>query len=104
MSSETPCWFRMLHSLGGRPIHSVRRKVPVSHSRKQGPSNRHLRLVYDGECPICQRYVRWQRIRRELGELELIDARQESEARRELTAMGINLDEGFALQIGEQWY
>lgn len=76
----------------------------MSHSRKQGPSNRHLRLVYDGECPICQRYVRWQRIRRELGELELIDARQKSEARRELSAMGINLDEGFALQIGEQWY
>jgi predicted DCC family thiol-disulfide oxidoreductase YuxK len=71
------------------------------------PSHSHgplLRLVYDGECPMCRRYVRWQRIRRDVGELELIDARQESEARRELTAMGFDLDEGFALQIGERWY
>lgn len=67
-------------------------------------SNRHLRLVYDGECPMCRRYVRWQRIRHDVGELELIDARQDSAARRELTAMGFDLDEGFALQIGERWY
>lgn len=63
-----------------------------------------LRLVYDGECPICRRYVRWQRIRKEVGELELIDARQDSEARQELTALGIDLDQGFALQIGKRWY
>lgn len=76
----------------------------ASNSRQHEPSGRRLRLVYDGECPMCRRYVRWQRIRREVGELELIDARQASEARRELTAMGIDLDEGFALQIGERWY
>ncbi|MBB3190995.1 CIA30 family protein [Halomonas cerina] len=67
-------------------------------------SGRRLRLVYDGACPICRRYVRWQRIRREVGELELIDARQDSEARRELSAQGIDLDQGFALQIGDRWY
>ncbi|WP_104204061.1 DCC1-like thiol-disulfide oxidoreductase family protein [Billgrantia saliphila] len=66
--------------------------------------NRQLRLVYDGECPMCRRYVRWHRIRQEVGELELIDARQHSEARQELTAMGIDLDQGFALQIGQRWY
>jgi predicted DCC family thiol-disulfide oxidoreductase YuxK len=63
-----------------------------------------LRLVYDSECPMCRRYVRWQRIRQDVGELELIDARQDSEARRELTDLGIDLDEGFALQTGERWY
>ncbi|MCE8026510.1 MULTISPECIES: DCC1-like thiol-disulfide oxidoreductase family protein [Halomonadaceae] len=73
-------------------------------SNVPAPSNRRLRLVYDGECPMCRRYVRWQRIRHDVGELELIDARQDSEARRELTAMGFDLDEGFALQIGERWY
>lgn len=63
-----------------------------------------LRLVYDGDCPICQRYVRWQRIRRDVGELELIDGRQDSEARRELSDRGIDLDQGFALQVGDRWY
>jgi predicted DCC family thiol-disulfide oxidoreductase YuxK len=76
----------------------------VSDSQVRGRTRRQLRLVYDGECPMCQRYVRWQRIRQDVGELELIDARQDSEARRELTDMGVDLDEGFALQIGERWY
>lgn len=67
-------------------------------------SGRQLRLVYDGECPMCRHYVRRQRIRQEVGELELIDARQDKEARQELSAMGIDLDQGFALQIGERWY
>ncbi|UYG05503.1 DUF393 domain-containing protein [Halomonas sp. LR3S48] len=77
---------------------------PASHSRQHEPSSRRLRLVYDGECPMCRRYVRWQRIRTEVGKLELIDARRGSEARRELTDLGIDLDEGFALQVGERWY
>ncbi|GHE22004.1 DCC1-like thiol-disulfide oxidoreductase family protein [Halomonas urumqiensis] len=69
----------------------------------QGASPR-LRLVYDGECPMCRRYVRLQRIRRDVGELELIDGRAPGQARDELTAQGIDLDEGFALQVGERWY
>ncbi|WP_444677968.1 DCC1-like thiol-disulfide oxidoreductase family protein [Halomonas sp. E19] len=77
---------------------------PAEDSNVPAASNRRLHLVYDGKCPMCRRYVRWQRIRRDVGELELIDARQDSEARRELTAMGVDLDEGFALQIGERWY
>ncbi|MGY6565527.1 MAG: DCC1-like thiol-disulfide oxidoreductase family protein [Halomonadaceae bacterium] len=77
---------------------------PEDDTNVSAPANRRLRLVYDGECPMCRRYVRWQRIRHDVGELELIDARQDSEARRELTAMGFDLDEGFALQIGERWY
>lgn len=76
----------------------------VNDSHQHEPSSRRLRLVYDGECPMCRRYVRWQRISTEIGELELIDARQKSEARAELTAMGVDLDQGFALQIGERWY
>ncbi|MDN3556855.1 hypothetical protein [Halomonas maura] len=36
------------------------------------------------------------------GELELIDGRQASEARRELGARGIDPDQGFALLIGDR--
>lgn len=73
-------------------------------ARDNSISKPQLSLLYDGECPMCRSYVRWQRVRRDVGELELIDARQDSEARRELTAMGFDLDEGFALQVGERWY
>ncbi|MBS9402624.1 DUF393 domain-containing protein [Halomonas sp. TRM85114] len=63
-----------------------------------------MKLVYDGQCPMCRQYVRLQRIRRDLGEVGLIDAREDSAVRDELTRLGIDLDEGFALQIGECWY
>ncbi|MFG6178925.1 hypothetical protein ACGTN6_16945 [Halomonas sp. THAF12] len=56
---------------------------PETPERHSAPGRR-MRLVYDGE-------------------LELIDKRQESEARRELSARGIDLDQGFALQVGDQW-
>lgn len=62
-----------------------------------------LTLVYDGQCPLCRQFVRLQRLRRDVGEPTLIDARQESDARRDLSALGIDLDAGFALRIGETW-
>lgn len=62
-----------------------------------------LTLVYDGECPLCRQFVRLQRLRRDVGELTLIDARRESDARRELSEQGIDLDEGMALRIDEHW-
>ncbi|QFU01742.1 hypothetical protein FIU83_08830 [Halomonas sp. THAF5a] len=69
----------------------------------QRPSRPTLTLVYDGQCPLCRQFVRLQRLRRDVGELTLIDARQESDARRELSEQGIVLDEGMALRIGEHW-
>ena len=63
-----------------------------------------MMLVYDGQCPMCRQFVRLQRLRRDVGELTLIDARQESAERRKLSELGIDLDEGFALCIGEQWF
>jgi predicted DCC family thiol-disulfide oxidoreductase YuxK len=62
-----------------------------------------MTLVYDGQCPMCRRFVRLQRLRRDVGEVELVDARRESAERRELSELGIDLDEGVALRIGEQW-
>jgi predicted DCC family thiol-disulfide oxidoreductase YuxK len=64
---------------------------------------RRLTLVYDGQCPMCRQFVRLQRLRRDVGKVTLVDARQESDARRELSERGIDLDAGFALRIGEEW-
>ncbi|WP_372612343.1 DCC1-like thiol-disulfide oxidoreductase family protein, partial [Halomonas sp.] len=71
-------------------------------TRQQRPRTA-MTLVYDGQCPMCRQFVRLQRLRRDVGDLELIDAREESETRRELSALGIDLNEGFALRIGEHW-
>ena len=61
-------------------------------------------LVYDGECPVCSSYVRMLRIRASLGELELVNARDDSDIVTEITAQGIDLDNGMALKIDDQLY
>jgi len=38
-----------------------------------------LRIVYDGECPFCDDYVRYQRLDRAAESVELVDARKHPE-------------------------
>lgn len=61
-------------------------------------------LVYDKECPACDNYCRVVRIRESVGALRLIDAREESEVMREITARGWDIDQGMVLKAGGQLY
>src|SRR5262245_11758090 len=61
-------------------------------------------VVYDGDCPLCSRYVSVLRLRDSFGPFELIDARTGHAAARELAARGYDLDEGMALIDGERIY
>lgn len=63
-----------------------------------------LQLVYDNECPVCRNYVQFVRIRQSVGELVLINAREDHDAVRKLTAKGFDLDEGMALIMEERVY
>ncbi len=66
--------------------------------------NRRIQLVYDNECPACTYYARLARIRESVGELELIDARDDTDVRREITALGLDLDEGMVLRMDDTLY
>ena len=61
-------------------------------------------IVYDGECPFCSRYVRLLRLRKALGEVELVNARNGGPIVDELLCAGLDLDEGMVLKIGEKLY
>jgi len=61
-------------------------------------------LVYDQQCPACQFYCRLVRIRESVGELQLIDARDQHPVMQEITAAGLDIDEGMVLKVGEQLY
>ncbi|GJM09377.1 MAG: hypothetical protein DHS20C11_16530 [Lysobacteraceae bacterium] len=61
-------------------------------------------LVYDKQCPACDFYCNLVRIRDDIGELELVDARDDSAIMREITALGLNIDEGMVLKVGSQIY
>jgi predicted DCC family thiol-disulfide oxidoreductase YuxK len=52
-----------------------------------------LQVIYDGECPFCRAYVRMVRLKKAVGAVELIDARERPEVAAELRAQGVDLDE-----------
>ena len=63
-----------------------------------------LTLLYDGDCPVCNRYVTMLRLREQFGDLTLLDARQASPQRTIVEQQGLDLNQGFALFVDEELY
>ena len=61
-------------------------------------------LVYDRECPACKAYCKLVRITESVGDLRIVDARKGSVVMDEITAKGLDIDQGMVLKIGEQFY
>ena len=59
-------------------------------------------LVYDKECPACDNYCRFIRIREDIGNIKIIDARVKSDIMGEITQMGLDIDQGMVLKMGGQ--
>lgn len=61
-------------------------------------------VVYDIQCPACDYYCNLIRIRESVGELVLINARQPGPEVYEITAKGLDLDQGMVVKIGQEFY
>ncbi len=61
-------------------------------------------LVYDKECPACNVYCQIVRIRKDVGDLKIIDARDQSDVLDEITNKGLDIDQGMVLKMGDQLY
>jgi len=61
-------------------------------------------LVYDKECPACDYYCNLVRIRESVGELVLVDAREPGPLMEEITAAGLDIDQGMVLITGDRMY
>ena len=61
-------------------------------------------LVYDDECPLCRTYCKYVRIREAVGNLHLIDARQPGPLMDEITAAGLDIDQGMVLKFKQVTY
>jgi len=61
-------------------------------------------LVYDKECPACNAYSRLVRIRESVGVLTIINAREQNDVLDEITAHGLDIDQGMVLKMGDQLY
>lgn len=61
-----------------------------------------IQLVYDRECPACDAYCNVVRVREDAGDLEIVDARERSDVLDEVTARGLDIDEGMVLKVGDE--
>ncbi len=61
-------------------------------------------LVYDRQCPACDAFCRMVRIRETVGELRIVDAREPSQVRDEITDLGLDIDQGMVLKLDEVIY
>ena len=60
-------------------------------------------LVYDGECPLCNRYAEYAAVERAVGDLTLVDARHGGPLVDELMK-SYDLDKGMVLKIDGRCY
>jgi len=63
-----------------------------------------LLLVYDKECPACNNYCKMVRIRESVGQLQLVDAREDTPIMQEITKAGLDIDQGMVLKMGDELY
>ena len=61
-------------------------------------------VVYDGDCPFCTRYARLVSLRRAVGPVTLMNAREGGPLVARLAAAGYDLDEGMVLLYGGRIY
>ena len=63
-----------------------------------------LWLVYDGECPLCTTWCKRARVRDAVGNLHLVDARVPGPLMDEITALGLDIDQGMVLKFQDVIY
>ena len=67
-------------------------------------SREEILLIYDKECPACNNYCQLVRIRNDVGELKIVDAREDGPILQEITDMGLDIDQGMVLKMGDKIY
>jgi len=67
-------------------------------------SSQDILLIYDKNCPACHYYCQIVRIRDSVGNLVLIDARENNAVMKEITDRGLDIDQGMVLKMHGQFY
>ena len=63
-----------------------------------------IKLVYDKECPVCEFYCQRIDVDEAAGHLVRIDAREQSGVMDEITALGLDIDEGMVVKVDDRIY
>jgi predicted DCC family thiol-disulfide oxidoreductase YuxK len=76
----------------------------VDKALDRGHPGTDILLVYDKQCPACDFYCNLMRIRESVGRLVLVDARDGGPVMREITAAGLDMDQGMVVKVGDTLY
>jgi predicted DCC family thiol-disulfide oxidoreductase YuxK len=55
-------------------------------------ANREILLDYDEECPVCDAYCRVVRLSEAAGELQLVNAREDTTVMKDVSRQGLDID------------
>ena len=61
-------------------------------------------IVYDGDCVFCSQYVRFLRLKKAVGPVQLVSAREAHPAVDHVKSRGVDLDQEMALILGGEIY
>ena len=67
-------------------------------------SARDVLIIYDKQCPACDYYCNLVRIKESVGRLVLVDAREGGPVMDEITARGLDIDQGMVVKVGDELY
>lgn len=92
LNNSTPAWIVIEPmNTAGNPAESV-------------SSDDELGIVYDWQCPACNVYCHLLRVDESGGRLHLINARENPEVMKEITARGYDIDQGMILKMNDRFY
>ena len=63
-----------------------------------------IMLVYDKDCPVCNKYCQMVRVRDSFDQFQIVNAREGGKILDEITARGLDMDQGMVLIVGDQYY
>ncbi|WP_419551464.1 DCC1-like thiol-disulfide oxidoreductase family protein [Candidatus Poriferisodalis sp.] len=84
----------------GIPFRVVRRRQLSQQPRETSQ----VWLIYDGECPMCNNYAQYLRLKQSVGEFVLVDARQGGPIVDEVRRLPHDLNDGMVVKIGNRHF
>ncbi|KRE02306.1 hypothetical protein ASE63_08075 [Bosea sp. Root381] len=63
-----------------------------------------MEIFYDGQCPFCRGYLGLVDLRREVGPVDLVDARSGDPRLAEVRDAGLSLEEGMVVRHGGRFW
>ncbi|WP_428116222.1 DCC1-like thiol-disulfide oxidoreductase family protein [Candidatus Poriferisodalis sp.] len=105
LSPLAPTRFSLSGVIRSLPIVGIPFRVVKRRQLSQQPREpRHVWLVYDGECPMCNNYAQYLRLKQSVEEFVLVDARQGGPIVDEVRQLPHDLNDGMVVRIGSRYF